>query len=241
MRATADVLARAYFATKSVVLDAGCHHELERVLRRIGSSPTESDFLRESAWVVLCSGMKTSVVASKFDAITSAFLRWRSAAAIDAAREDCVEMAFPIYRHRAKLVAIAEIARTVSERGFSEILADHALRPVESLRTLPFVGPVTAFHLAKNLGHDVAKPDRHLTRFAAAAGQADAIALCAEISRRTGDPTALVDSVLWRFATLHRTPVQQWEMALTSAVREHRRYLHDARRFRSSTSARPAI
>jgi len=42
--------------------------------------------------------------------------------------------------------------------------------PVPTLRSFPYIGGVTAFHLAKNLGADLAKPDRHLSRLAAAQG-----------------------------------------------------------------------
>ena len=62
---------------------------------------------------------------------------------------------------------------------------------------IPFVGPVTKFHLAKLLGVDCAKPDIWLVRVAAAAGE-DVHGLCARLARESGDKVATVDSVIWR-------------------------------------------
>ncbi|GAB5351625.1 hypothetical protein [Qipengyuania sp. 483] len=39
---------------------------------------------------------------------------------------------------------------------------------IEFCATLPWTGPITKFHLAKNFGADVAKPDVHLNRLASA-------------------------------------------------------------------------
>jgi len=71
--------------------------------------------------------------------------------------------------------------------------------PVLALRCLPYIGEITSYHLAKNLGADVAKPDRHLVRFAASQGFSDVHTLCSAISQVSGDPLRVVDVVLWRF------------------------------------------
>ena len=59
--------------------------------------------------------------------------------------------------------------------------------------------PITCWHLAKNYGHDCAKPDRYLTRIAGAEGTHD---LCARLAKETGDRIATVDLVIWRAANL---------------------------------------
>lgn len=75
-------------------------------------------------------------------------------------------------------------------------------RPIEALRSLPFMGPATTRHLAKNIGFDVVKPDRHLLRIAAVAQFSSPDELCRAISALVGDRLSVVDSVLWRYATL---------------------------------------
>jgi len=44
------------------------------------------------------------------------------------------------------------------------------------LQQLPFIGPVTAFHLAKNLGIEAVKPDRHLCRLSKLLGRTGYVA-----------------------------------------------------------------
>jgi hypothetical protein len=62
---------------------------------------------------------------------------------------------------------------------------------------LPWIGGITKYHLAKNLGADVAKPDVHLQRLADREG-CSVDALCSRLAEETGLRVASVDTVLWR-------------------------------------------
>lgn len=73
------------------------------------------------------------------------------------------------------------------------------------LDELPWIGPITKYHLAKNLGFQVAKPDRHLVRIAKHFGYRDVQVMCAEIGNSTGDSIPVVDLILWRYANLNGT------------------------------------
>ena len=66
-----------------------------------------------------------------------------------------------------------------------------------ALRALPFIGAVTALHLAKNLGADTAKPDVHIERLARREGLSTE-ELCSRLSAETGYRVATVDTILWR-------------------------------------------
>ncbi|WP_430386732.1 hypothetical protein [Blastomonas fulva] len=70
---------------------------------------------------------------------------------------------------------------------------------IEFCATLPWIGPVTKFHLAKNFGADVAKPDVHLNRLAEAEGTTAQL-LCERLARQTGYRIATIDSILWKAA-----------------------------------------
>lgn len=65
------------------------------------------------------------------------------------------------------------------------------------LEALPWIGGITKYHLAKNFGADVAKPDRHLQRLADREG-VTAQQLCDRLAAATGYRAATVDVVLWR-------------------------------------------
>ena len=74
---------------------------------------------------------------------------------------------------------------------------------LEYIGTLPFMGPITKYHLARNIGLDVAKPDRHLTRLAGKYGFPGVQEMCRYISERTSERIGAVDVILWRYCNMH--------------------------------------
>jgi hypothetical protein len=114
----------------------------------------------------------------------------------------CALRTFNHQRKIDSILYIAEAAHILGSDGLHECMQDRR----SFLLCLPYIGPVTWRHLAKNLGLPVAKADRHLTRFTEAAGRLSVDALCKEISDWIGDPIAVVDTVLWRWSTLHAQP-----------------------------------
>jgi len=104
------------------------------------------------------------------------------------------ESAKSVFGHPGKAKAINKIWRR-RERLFRELHRTDDL--IEFCATLPWVGSVTKFHLAKNLGADVAKPDVHLNRLAEPSGET-AQELCGRLAKETGYRSATVDLILWR-------------------------------------------
>jgi endonuclease III len=171
---------------------------------------TETDLLREAAWVVLCSGFRESVVRSIFGHISLCFCDWESADAIVRASPICKIAALASFKNRAKLDAIVRIAGNVQSAGFSNFRVAVLDDPIKTLQGLPFIGPTTSWHLAKNLGLDVAKPDRHLVRVASRLGFASAHDVCLAISKSMDEPLKVVDLVLWRYLADHnRAPARR--------------------------------
>jgi len=195
-------LVRGYIDAKLAVLAAGFGPEIVWQRSRPATSLTEAALLREAAWVILSAGMRETVVRSKFPSISTCFFNWESAARIATSRQDCVNAALIHFRHQPKVLAIFTVAQTVYSKGFETVKAEIARSPLAALQQFPYIGPITGYHLAKNLGVHVAKPDRHLSRLALACGYVDAHALCDDIEKFTGDPIDVVDIILWRFATI---------------------------------------
>ena len=193
----------AYQHAKATVWRAGFREEAMRWRSCEPHAVTETDFLREAAWVVLNSGMRESVVRARFPLISASFRWWRSAAEIARHSRECIEEALACFRHEPKIQAIASIAKIVARDGMAtwrdRLASDDVM---VQLQALPFIGPTTAYHLAKNLGLNVAKPDRHLTRIATAAGYVSPAELCTVLARMTMDDVAVADTILWRYATL---------------------------------------
>lgn len=148
---------------------------------------TPDTFLQEYVWVVLNAGMREQVARGIYDRFT---------VACDPA----------VIRHPGKRAAVE---RGLAHKGewFAALLA--AEDKLAFLESLPWIGPVTKYHLARNLGIDVVKPDRHLVRLAAQFGFASPDAMCRAIQPETGLPglelrLGTIDLVLWRYCNLIR-------------------------------------
>jgi hypothetical protein len=195
-------LAGAYLLAKEEVILAGFAAEIDWQESRCIATVSETEFLREAAWVVLSVGMRETVIRKIFTPFSIAFQSWESAEAISLNRSECCRAALEVFRHRPKVEAIAHICEEVARRGFeatkSSLISDEGV----FLRSLPYMGAASFRHLAKNLGLPFAKPDRHLNRIAAVFRYDSSEALCTRLSRFLEEPVQVIDVVLWRFATL---------------------------------------
>ena len=191
----------AYLDAKYALLSAGYADEIDWQDSRSPERVDESTFLEEAAWVVLSTGFSEKVLRGRFDTISRAFLYWENAHTIVRHAQVCEAHALAAFNHRGKIHAITTLARIVATSGFSDIWDEVVKDPVETLRGFPYIGPVTSLHLAKNLGFDVAKPDRHLIRISKVLRFDCVEKLCRSVSHEVGDRTAVVDLVFWRFAT----------------------------------------
>jgi hypothetical protein len=203
-RLPTEILASAYINAKLKILVSGFGSEIlwQKTVRI--EDLTETDLLRECAWVILSSGMRESIVRRRFPAVGRAFFDWTSAQQIVWHRNRCIRMALPHFGNKRKIKAIAQSAQIIHEKGFDELRKEIISDPLQALRQFPHIGPTTSFHLAKNIGMPVAKPDRHLLRLTTLSGYKQPADLCNLIAEYIGDPVSVVDIVLWRYATLHR-------------------------------------
>ena len=145
-----------------------------------GPPACAEDFARETIFVICNSGMKNTVARGIFDRVRAALARGDSARTV--------------FNHPGKARAIDDIwARR--EEYFAGFLA--AADPLEYCASIPWVGPITKYHLAKNFGAQVAKPDVHLQRLAALEDTTPQ-ALCERLAQESGFKVATVDVLLWR-------------------------------------------
>lgn len=201
-RSELESLLGAYIHAKEAVIDAGYADEIDWQEAVCFADITEREFLCEAAWVIFCCGMRESVVRQKFPALTEAFLGWESAQTVVANAEACRENALKIFNHKGKVDAVVTMASWISAVGYPALKRSLRRNGMGILRCLPYIGPVSECHLAKNIGLPVAKPDRHLTRVAAKAGYASVQDMCSEIGDAIGENVGVVDVVIWRYATL---------------------------------------
>ena len=152
--------------------------------------PTDAgEFWRQYTHVVLNSGMRNTVAQGIYNKVVPAVEGGGSAG--------------DVFKHGMKCAVIDAMyaRRHEALAGFLAVPADQPQAQVAYVATLPYMGPIIRYHLAKNLGVDCAKPDRHLERIAGKGFEA-VQAFCERLARESGDRTATVDLVLWRAAAI---------------------------------------
>jgi hypothetical protein len=160
----------------------------------------ESALLRESAWVILCSGFREATIRKVFDHISLSFCDWESSQSIVDSAAACRMTALGSFNNKRKIDAILEIARRINTEGFDVTRDRIQSQPIVELQKFPYIGPITAWHLAKNLGLQIAKPDRHLLKLSNSLGYGEDVhKLCASISQASGELVSVVDLILWRY------------------------------------------
>lgn len=195
-------LLQKYDFVKTIVIDEGFQHEINWQRKVSFEELNEKSFLRELSWVILSSGMKTAVVEKKFGCISKCFFKWESASLIVNNFHKCIESAIQIFNNKQKMNAIIDAAIKINKHGFNNIKKSIKSNPIQFLQQFKYIGPVTVYHLAKNIGLDYAKPDRHLVRIASLYNYSNVQKFCNDISLCSGDSIPVVDIVFWRFATI---------------------------------------
>lgn len=153
--------------------------------------PANADaFASEAIFVICNSGMKHTVARTIYNKV-----------------QDALERGTPVrdvFKHEGKAAAIEWIWReraALYARLMAIVLTSEGAETGQKLlafcEALPWIGGITKYHLAKNFGADVAKPDVHLQRLADREGTTPQ-ALCERLAAATCWRVATVDTLLWR-------------------------------------------
>lgn len=145
------------------------------------AAPVDAQAFAEAAIYVICnSGMRTTVALVIYDRCMGALNRGKSSATV--------------FGHVGKAGAIDSIW---ADREVLFSAFNLAVDKVAFCAGLPWIGPITKNHLAKNFGVDTAKSDVHLQRLANVENTT-AHKLCARLAAQSGYRAATVDTILWR-------------------------------------------
>ncbi len=198
-----DTSLGTYFRRAKLCVDVnGYRPEYEYQRSIIGKPWSETDFLREYSWVVFSCGFREHVVRKWFSYISMVFFDFVSARKILRHRKECVELALSAINNAPKIDGIIETAIEIDRLGFEEFRANIYQDSTSYLKKLPYIGDITCCHLLKNLGFNVSKNDRHLKRISTQFEFAEGTAFCEHIAELTGEPVAVVDIILWRYAVI---------------------------------------
>jgi len=172
-----------YDFIKKSVIDSGYSQEIEwcKNLPRI-ENITKLDFFSQYTWVVINSGMNNNIAKKIFNRF------WNNG-----------NFDFNAIKHPHKNKSVIKVFNRLERHLQNLKRSKNRLKYIESL---PHIGKITKYHLARNLGLDYAKPDRHLVRISLLFKYNNVQKFCKIISDLSGDKIGLVDLILWRFATL---------------------------------------
>lgn len=172
------------------VLKAGYKEEIEWC-RNIPKTIDKTYFFREYCWVVINSGMLNKVAEKIFKRF------WNGG-----------QYNFEAIGHPNKNRSIREVYNSLDRYYYQFENTKNILKFLESL---PHIGKITKYHLARNLGVDIAKPDRHLVRISEFFGYKDVQKFCKAIAEQVHEKIGVVDLVFWRFAELHSNYLELFE------------------------------
>ena len=172
-----------YLDLKQAIINAGYEQDIiwSEDVKKCDNS---IDFRNEYIWVICNSGMKAQIAEKIFERILNAHYNSKDIS--------------KVFGHEGKVKAIKSMIRE-HKAVFSQYLKSND--KLSFCESLSWIGKITKYHLAKNLGENFIKPDRHLVRIAKTY-DTDAFKLCENLSEITGDRLHTVDVVLWRAANL---------------------------------------
>lgn len=171
-------------------------------------------FFREVAWVIHATGFSAKAVGKFFERLMIAYGNF-----IDLAQEDknvVVERVRKVVNNPPKIIAVHQIAKDLLGGlvtvGWEEYKQQNLSSP-NLLKKLPYIGNITCFHLARNIGLlEFVKPDLHLVRLAKHWNYRDCTSMCQDIQKHHEQindeklPLGIIDLILWfsasQFSTL---------------------------------------
>ncbi len=170
------------------------------------SEITDRFFFSELTWVIYNAGMKEALIRSKWPAIEWAYFGFEPIV-VFTYRERSISLALSVINHLGKANAVADGAAKILEDGPMNTKLPQMSEAdiLEYFETFPYIGRVTRYHLARNIGYDVVKPDRHLVRLAEALdypGFDGPDALVQEVSLLVGERKGYVDYIFWRWLSI---------------------------------------
>lgn len=165
-------------------------------------SLTPHSFWSEYIWCVYTSGFNASVVSKKFKDLMNAYGPW------DFKQPDrrVKEKVLKIFANKRKCDAILRTRSWLRSMGWDRFREDFIASP-ETLGHLPFIGSVTRYHLARNIGVDCVKPDLHLVRLAEFFSMEEPSSLCEFLAGLSGERLGVVDYVLWCYCATFGTTI----------------------------------
>jgi endonuclease III len=198
--------AHSYFERASEFANTFYKSQIDFITKTNFNQINTDFFFREYVWVVHASGFSAKAVGRFMPKLIKAYGLYD-----DLCNEE-FEIAFNriklICKNKQKSKAIWNTSKIlnkgIEEDGWKKFKSTQLSTP-EKLSELPYIGKVTCYHLARNIGLlDFVKPDLHLTRLAKYWRYENCVEMCKDI-QPNGMPLGIVDLILWYSASTFGT------------------------------------
>jgi len=153
---------------------------------------TPETFWWEYVWCVYASGFNAKVLTKLFPDLQDALGMWYLLS-----MEDRWYHVAPLFSNVRKYNACRKTAQLLASYDSWDLFKQDHLQNTESMRKLAYIGSITCYHLARNLGMDAVKPDLHLVRLADHFGWPDPETMCHYLSGLYEERLGVVDLILW--------------------------------------------
>jgi hypothetical protein len=167
---------------------------------------TPEFYFREYVWVVHATGFSAHAVGSFINRLTEAYGNWKQLAVCD--ESTMLKRVCAVVNNPKKILSVYKMAKLMLDRvntsNWNEYKYNYLSTP-ELLQKLPYIGKVTCFHLARNIGLlEYVKPDLHLVRLAKHWGFKNCDDMCKFVQPKDM-PLGIVDLIFWYAASTFGT------------------------------------
>jgi len=180
----------AFFCyARNFVISHGYDREIEWCKNRTFDQITSDEFRAQYRFAVFSSSGLSNKVVQKIEA------------AFDAANEAGLN-AFETIPNRRMRAAIMWMYPHYHEVFRDLKLLKTDAEKIQFLQGLMQIGPKESRHLARNLGINCVKPDRHMERMAEHWGYQNPDAMCFAVQGYEQERLGVIDVILWRYGNL---------------------------------------
>jgi len=174
-------------------------NEMDQIASVKHDEVSPSFFFREVQWVTHATGFSAKAVGKFFPRLTEAYGPYEELASMSS--DEAVARVKTVCNNPQKIKAVHKTAILIKKGfekdGWEKFKKDNLSTP-KMLQELPYIGPITCYHLARNIGLlDCVKPDLHLIRLAEHWGFPDCVSMCKTMGEGSGLPLGLVDLAVW--------------------------------------------
>ena len=151
-------------------------------------------FFVEYVFAVLVAGFKVATINQRWNRIRDALWGFNFVKIYmnsDLARKRLLRA----FGNKRKADAIIKGAIRITDLDWDDFKKE-IVKDINVLDDLPGIGPVSVYQIARNLGYDTIKPDRHIKRVADYFGL-NPFEMCKTIAEATHQPAHYVDTVFW--------------------------------------------